>query len=95
VRQIPDVPTVIESGYPGFKVLSWTGLMAPAGTPKPLIDRIARELWRAATDPQATAPSIAVGINPLGNTPEQFAAMIAADMPLWAEAVRIAGVGAR
>jgi tripartite-type tricarboxylate transporter receptor subunit TctC len=85
---------MIESGYPGFSVLSWTGLMAPAGTPKRIIDRIAGEVSRAVKDPQATAPLIAVGINPLGNTPDEFAAMIAADIPLWAEAVKAAGIGA-
>jgi tripartite-type tricarboxylate transporter receptor subunit TctC len=95
VSQLPDVPTVIESGYPGFQVLSWTGLMAPAGTPKSIIDRVARELSRAVKDPQATAPLTANGLNPLGNTPEEFAAMIATDIPLWAEAVKVAGVGAK
>jgi len=93
VSQLPNVPTVSESGYPGFKVLSWTGLMAPAGTPKEIVDRIAREVARAAKNPQASAPLAAVGLDPLGNTPEEFAAMIAADIPLWAEAVKIAGVG--
>ena len=90
--QLPNVPTVIESGYPDFKVSSWTGLMAPAGTPKGIIDRIAREMARAAKNPQMTAPLIANGIDPLGSTPEEFAAMIAADIRLWAEAVRIAGI---
>jgi len=92
IRQLPGVPTMIEAGYPGFKVLNWTGLMAPVGTPKPIIDRIAREVSRAAKDPKATAPLIASGFDPWGSTPEEFAATIAADIPFWAEAVRIAGV---
>jgi tripartite-type tricarboxylate transporter receptor subunit TctC len=93
--QVPEVPTVIESGYADFKVLSWTGLMAPAGTPRPIVDRIARELAQAVKDPRATAPLTAVGMDPLGSTPEEFAAMIVADRPLLAEAVKVAGVAAR
>jgi tripartite-type tricarboxylate transporter receptor subunit TctC len=91
--QLPEIPTMIESGYPGFRVNSWTGLMAPAGTTRSIVDRIAREMSRAIKDPQAAAPLIAAGIDPLGNTPEEFAAMIAADLPLWAEAVKVAGIG--
>jgi tripartite-type tricarboxylate transporter receptor subunit TctC len=93
IPQIPNVPTVIESGYPGFKVMSWTGLMAPAGTPREIVDRIARDMARAAKDPMAVAPLIANGIDPLGSSPEEFAAMIAADIPMWAEAVKVAGIG--
>jgi tripartite-type tricarboxylate transporter receptor subunit TctC len=92
LAQIPNVPTVIESGYPGFRVMSWTGLMAPAGTPHEIVDRIAREMARAARDPKAVAPLIANGIDPLGSSAEEFSAMIAADIPLWAEAVKIAGI---
>lgn len=93
--QLPAVPTIIESGYPGFNVGNWTGLMAPAGTPKSIVDRIAGEMSRAVKDPQAAAPLIAVGIDPLGNTPAEFAAMIAADIPLWREAVKVAGLDAK
>jgi len=91
--QMPNVPTMIESGYPGFKVLNWTGLMAPAGTPKEIVGRIALEVSRAVKDPKSAALLTASGVDPLGSTPEEFAAMIAADIPLWAEAVKIAGVG--
>jgi tripartite-type tricarboxylate transporter receptor subunit TctC len=89
--RLPDVPTFVESGYPDFVVQNWAGLMAPAGTPKSIIDRLAREVSRALKDPQATASLIANGIVPLGNTPEAFAAMIASDAPLWGEAVKVSG----
>jgi tripartite-type tricarboxylate transporter receptor subunit TctC len=91
-RQIPDVPTMIESGFPGFKTLTWNGLMAPAGTPKEIIERIAKEVARAVRDPRIAERLIANGVDPLGNSPEEFAAQIAADIALWAEAVKIAGV---
>jgi tripartite-type tricarboxylate transporter receptor subunit TctC len=90
--QIPHIPTFIESGFPGFKILTWNGLMAPAGTPKEIIDRIAKEVSRAAKDPKFVERLSSYGVDPLGNSPEEFAAMIAADIALWAEAVKIAGV---
>jgi len=92
LSQLANVPTMIESGYSGFQVLNWTGLMAPAATPRPIIDRIAQEISRAAKDPKARAPLMASGFDPWGSTPEEFAAMIAADIPFWAEAVKIAGI---
>jgi len=90
--QIPNVPTMIEAGYPGFKMLNWTGLMAPAGTPKEIVKRLAQEVSRFVKDPDIAARLRAGGLDPLGNTPDEFAAMIAADIPLWAEAVKIAGL---
>jgi tripartite-type tricarboxylate transporter receptor subunit TctC len=90
--QIPDVPTVNESGYPGFKTLTWNGLLAPAGTPKDIVDRIAREVSRAVKDQKFAERLVAMGVEPLGNSPEEFAAMIAADIAFWAEAIKIAGV---
>lgn len=90
--QIPDVPTLAESGFTGFNLASWNGLMAPAGTPKPIIDRIAAEVSRAVRDPAFCERLVAYGLVPLGNRPEEFAALIAADLPTWANAVRTAGV---
>ena len=55
--QIPEVPTVSEQGYPGYSVVTWNGLMAPAGTPKPIIERIAAEMARAVKDPQSRRAS--------------------------------------
>jgi len=90
--QIADVPTLSESGFADFNLASWNGLMAPAGTPKAIIDRIAAEVSRAVRDPAFTERLVAYGLVPLGNRPEEFAALIAADLPAWANAVRIAGV---
>jgi len=90
--QIPDVPTVVEQGYPTFKTMTWNGLMAPAGTPPQTIERVASEVERAAKDPAFVERLGRLGVDPLGNTPAEFAALIAADIPLWAEAVKIAGV---
>ncbi len=92
VPQIADVPTFAEFGFPGFKVLTWNGLMAPAAVPKETIDRIAKEVSRAVKDAKFAERLAAFGIDPLGNTPVEFAAMIAADIAMWSEAIKIAGV---
>ena len=84
------MPTFIESGYPGFHVLTWNGLMAPAGTPKDIIERLAKEVGKAVRDPGIAERLVRNGIDPLGNSPEEFAAMIAADMALWGEAIKAA-----
>jgi tripartite-type tricarboxylate transporter receptor subunit TctC len=90
--QLPDVPTLSESGLPGFKSVTWNGLMAPAGTPKDIIERMRDEMSRAVMDPKFNERLAGTGVNPLGNKPEEFAAMITADIALWTEAVKIAGV---
>ena len=91
-RGAPAIPTISESGFPGFRGISWNGLMAPAGTPRDIVDRLAAEFARAAKDPKFVAGLDAYGVDPLGLTPEEFAKFIKEDMALWAEAVKIAGV---
>jgi tripartite-type tricarboxylate transporter receptor subunit TctC len=90
--QFPDVPTVAESGYPGFRTVTWNGLMAPANTPKTIVDKLASEVQRAMRD-QAFIQSLgSFGVDPIGDNPKEFAATIAADISTWAEAVNVAGV---
>lgn len=89
--QMPDVPTFIEAGFPGFTILTWNGLLAPAGTPKEIVDRIAQEVARAAKDPKVAGRLAANGVDPLGDSPQEFAATIAADIVFWADAVKEAG----
>ncbi len=93
--QFPEVPTVAESGYPGFHTITWNGLMAPARTAKAIIDRLAGEVRRLTKDPTFVQSLGNIGVDPIGDSPEEFAATIAADIRLWAEAVRIAGLEAR
>ena len=93
--QIPTVPTFIESGYPGFKLVSWTGLMAPTRTPKAIIARIAEETRRAVEDPKTAKMLAAAGLDPAWSGPDEFAATIAADIPVWGEAVKISGIAAQ
>jgi tripartite-type tricarboxylate transporter receptor subunit TctC len=92
-REAPEVPTIAESGYPGYDFTSWTGLMAPAGTPKEIVDRMATEIGRAFTDPQFVANMQKAGVEPPANaSPAEFSVFIGKEIARWSEAVKIAGV---
>jgi tripartite-type tricarboxylate transporter receptor subunit TctC len=93
--QAPNVPTMDEAGFSGFRAVSWYGLMAPANTPKSIVDRIASEIALAVKDAKFVERLAAYVVDPLGNSPQQFAAMIASDIAFWREAVKVAGVGLR
>jgi tripartite-type tricarboxylate transporter receptor subunit TctC len=90
--QIPNVPTVAESGYPNFNALTWNGLVAPAGTPKEVIDKVAKEVAAATRDVKFAEKLAGYGVDPLGNTPEEFSRMIVADVATWAAALEAAGI---
>jgi tripartite-type tricarboxylate transporter receptor subunit TctC len=88
----PNLPTVAESGYPGYHVLTWNGLMAPAKTPQAIIDKIASTLVSAVKDSEFAARLSKYGVDPLGSTPAEFAATLKHDVATWKEAVQIAGI---
>jgi tripartite-type tricarboxylate transporter receptor subunit TctC len=89
--QLPQVPTVAESGYPGFRTETWNGIAAPARTPQAVIERISREMQPAAKDAGFTGKLQGIGVDAICGTPEDFAKTLAADSVIWAEAVRISG----
>jgi tripartite-type tricarboxylate transporter receptor subunit TctC len=89
--RLPDVPSIAET-FPGYNAVSWTGMLAPAGTPKAIVDRLASEMIKASKDPKFVDLLINNGIDPATEGPEKFGALIAAELPVWAEAVKIAGV---
>ena len=89
---LPDVPTVSESGYPGFDASLWLAIMAPAGTPQPVIDRLHKEVVAAVAD-KATAESLDKnGAEPITSTPAELAAMIRDGVGKYAKVVKDAGV---
>ena len=92
---LPQAPTLGETGYPGFRVPAWTGLLAPAATPMPIVERLAAEVARAVKDTNFAEQLNRRGAEPLGTTPGEFRAMISADLGLWADAVKIAGLQRR
>lgn len=92
VPQLPDVPTVAEAGYPGYKVLTWNGLLASAATPKPIIEKIAGELAKACKDTKFVERLATLGADPSCVTPAEFAELVAADLKQWSEVVATAGI---
>lgn len=92
--QLPDVPTVAEQGYPGFRSLTWSGLLAPAGTPPAIVQRVSEIVVAAMRDPAIAGRMAAAGVVPLGSTPQQFSEMLRADIATWGEVLRIADVKA-
>ena len=89
---LPDVPTVAELGYPGFEAALWLGVLAPAGTPQPIIDRLNRELTSIAATPDFRSLMDKNGAEPISNTPEQFATMIRAEVERYTKVVKAVGV---
>jgi tripartite-type tricarboxylate transporter receptor subunit TctC len=88
----PDIPTVAESGVPGYEVTTWYGLSAPAGTPRPIIDRLYREVVRAAGSPDLRERLQGLGADPGGNTPEEYAAFVKTEIDKWGKVIRAAGI---
>ena len=91
---IPDLPTVAESGVPGFETTAWSGLLAPAGTPTPVITKLFNELARILQIPEAKERLAAIDFEPVGNSPEAFAAYIRKDIQKWAKVVKDSGAKA-
>ena len=89
---LPDVPTMIESGLPGMEATAWYSLMAPAGTPRPIIDQVRAALIKAMDTPQVRERLLAEGANPESTTPEELAAYIRTEIAKWARAVKASGV---
>jgi tripartite-type tricarboxylate transporter receptor subunit TctC len=90
--QLPDVPTVGESGFPGFDVTSWYGLVTRAGTPPAIVRKIHADAVEALRGDDVRAKLQALGLDPLGNSPEDFDKMIAAESRKWSDIVRKAGI---
>jgi tripartite-type tricarboxylate transporter receptor subunit TctC len=90
----PDLPTMAESGYPGFEAVPWFGLMAPAGTPRAIIDKLHRETAKVLAQPDVHKRLDELGLDLIGGSPEEFAAVIRAETPQWAKVIREAGIRA-
>jgi tripartite-type tricarboxylate transporter receptor subunit TctC len=92
VPSLPDVPTIAESGYPGFETSQWYGILLPAGTPAPIVERLHKEIVAALAKPETTRRIVEDGGVAVGNTPAEFVALIAREEKRWGEVVRSAGV---
>jgi tripartite-type tricarboxylate transporter receptor subunit TctC len=88
----PELPTLIESGLPGFDVPSWYGALVPAGTPAPVVARIQQEIEAIVTAPQTRAALEAQGMFPVANRPDAFAAQIRRETAVWAKVIQESGI---
>ena len=91
---MPDLPTVAESGLPGFDASSWFGILAPSGTPRELIARLHAALVKGVGEKETAQRLLSQGMEPVLNTPEQFAERIRQDLPRWGKVIREAGIRA-
>ncbi|MBC9906951.1 MULTISPECIES: tripartite tricarboxylate transporter substrate binding protein [Achromobacter] len=91
-EQLPDVPTVAETVAPGFEMGAWQGVVVPAGTPAPVIDKLNAEIRRALQSPEMTRQLKAQGAQALGSTPQEYAAYIKSEIARWGEVVKAANV---
>jgi tripartite-type tricarboxylate transporter receptor subunit TctC len=88
----PELPTMVEAGYPGFEAVPWFGLMAPAGTSPAIIDKLHRETVKVLTQPDVRKKLEDLGLDVVGNSPAEFAAVIAREIPQWAKVIKGAGI---
>ena len=89
--QLPEVPAIAET-YPGFRSGTWNGYLAPTGTPPAIIERLAQEVAKTVREPATAERLRSIGVEPLGNTPAQFAEHVRRDAPVWRDAVNAAGI---
>ncbi len=92
LESLPNVPTVAESGVPGFEVVSWQAIFVPAGTPKPVIDRLHTEVTKILQLPEMQDRLKVLGMQPSGMTTDQVSAFQKAEVEKWAQVIKAANV---
>jgi tripartite-type tricarboxylate transporter receptor subunit TctC len=90
--RLPDVATIAEAGVPGFEAANWFGMLAPAKTPRAIITRVSDALVKAMRLPEIQSQFIALGADPVGSSPAEFAAFIRRDLEKYAKVVKVSGV---
>ncbi len=91
-RIAPDIPTLDESGLPGFSITAWIGVVAPKGTPNEIVQKLNLEIGRALKDPEFARQMSTMGVDPLGSTPDEFATFLRNEIPRWKQIVQDADV---
>ena len=90
--QLPLVPTISESGYPGFKTVTWNGLMAPANTPQVVVQKLSDAVKDMMSSEATRQRLLSLGVDPIGNTPKEFADTVKLDITIWSEAAKAANL---
>ena len=88
----PDVPTTVEAGLPGIEAIAWNGIFVPAGTPRPIVEILHRELVKAYNAPEVRNQVLATGSDVAADTPEEFAAFVRAESAKWSKVIRDANI---
>ncbi|HZM48456.1 MAG TPA: tripartite tricarboxylate transporter substrate binding protein [Burkholderiales bacterium] len=91
---MPELPTVAEAGVPGYEMAAWFGVLAPAGTPRPVIAALQREMAGTLKQPEVRERFAKLGAEPVGSTPEEFDALIKSEIAKWGKVVKEAGLKA-
>jgi tripartite-type tricarboxylate transporter receptor subunit TctC len=87
-RSLPHLPTLAEAGASGYDVAAWNGVLAPRGTPRPIVDKLHAEIVRALNAPDVKDKLLAMGSDPIGGTPEEFAAYIREELERWGKVIK-------
>jgi len=91
-KMAPELPTLVESGYPGFVVTQWHGMLAPRGTPRPVIERLHQDIVKVMQQPQVVARLAQDGTEPVASSPREFAAHLKSEREQWAKVVKLANI---
>jgi tripartite-type tricarboxylate transporter receptor subunit TctC len=87
----PDIPTLSESGLPGFEAVSWFALFAPANTPRPIVDKLQGEVSKILKSPDVSKKLLDLGLDPVGSTPDELAAYQKSEIAKWTKVVKDSG----
>jgi tripartite-type tricarboxylate transporter receptor subunit TctC len=92
VAAAPDIPTLAEAGLPGYELVAWQGVVAPAGVPRPIVDRLAKQISALVSAPETRTKLLGIALEPLpGSTPDSFAAFVKSEVERWALIVKASG----
>jgi tripartite-type tricarboxylate transporter receptor subunit TctC len=95
LQALADVPTMAEAGYPDIEFDNWFGVFVPAGTPSEIITHLNREIAKSMALPDVEASLVALGFEPVGSTPEEFATQINIELEKWVKVIRAANIKAQ
>jgi tripartite-type tricarboxylate transporter receptor subunit TctC len=89
---LPDVPSIAEAGVPGFEAIEWNGVVVPTGTPAVVVERLHQALAKALTNPDVKERMLSLGADPVGNSPDEFAAFIKKELATWSKVIKEVGI---
>jgi tripartite-type tricarboxylate transporter receptor subunit TctC len=89
---VPDVPSIAEAGVPGYDVTIWYGIFTTGGTPRPVVDRLHAGFVQALKSPDVVQQLNGIGLEPVGNSPAEFAASVRSEIKQWGQVIKRAGI---